>query len=69
MKLKVENRKPLSLNDLETVASFIGVPPSLLGVEVFSEDAFSEDAWNNFINSTIMPILKEIEAERKHRNR
>lgn len=64
----VKEVKPLTLSDLAladfvkldktTVASILGVPPFVLGV-----GDFKRDAWNNFINSTIMPLAQNIQQE------
>ena len=60
--------KPLTLSDLaldamvtldkRTVAAVLGIPPFMLGV-----GDFNRDAWNNFVNATLMPLAKAMEQE------
>lgn len=64
----VQQVKPLTLSDLAladfvkidktTVASILGVPPFVLGV-----GDFKRDAWNSFINTTIMPLAENLQQE------
>lgn len=66
--LNIEQVRPLSLADLaindtvqldkKTVAALLGVPPFVLGV-----GEYSQNAWNSFIGSTVRPICREIEQE------
>ena len=64
----VKEIRPLTLSDLaladfvqldkKTVATILGVPPSVLGV-----GEFKRDEWNSFISTTIMPIAQNIQQE------
>jgi HK97 family phage portal protein len=65
---QVEQVKPLSLADLaikdtveldkRTVAAIIGVPPFLLGV-----GDYKQEAWNSFIQNTVKPIAISMQQE------
>lgn len=65
---EVQQVKPLTLSDLalnefvkldkQTVASILGVPPFVLGV-----GEYKKDAWNSFVQTTIMPMAQSIQQE------
>lgn len=66
--IDIETIKPLTLADLaisdtvevdkRTVAAIFGIPPFLLGV-----GEYKQDAWNSFIQNTIRPIAQSIAQE------
>jgi len=66
--MDVSTIKPLTLGDLAirdtvelnktAVAAIMGVPPFVLGV-----GEFKVSEWNNFINTTVLPIARGIEQE------
>lgn len=66
--MDVTTIKPLTLGDLaikdtieinkRTVATILGVPPFIVGA-----GTYDDKEWNNFINSTILPIATGIQQE------